>query len=63
MSGVWMLLVLILALATDCMYDYQQFMTDPAHPTPGNTRFDASALWRQSTATREQIANCSAVEH
>ena len=43
--------------------DYQQFMTDPAHPTPGNTRFDASALWKQSTVTREQIANCSAVEH
>ena len=60
---VYILLVLILALATDCMYDYQQFMTDPAHPTPGNTRFDASALWKQSTVTREQIANCSAVKN
>ena len=31
MQGVWMLLVLILTLMMDCMYDYEQFMTDPTH--------------------------------
>ena len=30
-------------------------MTDPVHPTQGNTRFGASALWKQSTLTKQQI--------
>ena len=30
-------------------------MTDPVHPTQGNARFDASALWKQSTSTRQWI--------
>ena len=49
-----MLLVLILALATDqTAYMITQFMRDPAHPTQRNTRCGASALWKQSTVTRE----------
>ena len=30
-------------------------MTDPVHPTQGNTRYGASALWKQSSLRRQQI--------